>query len=533
MRSTTLVFLLSLLSVTPALAREPISSPRAPTAARASSVDPRTSRSGASAYGRSGSALERGKPIPGASARPLAPTSTAAVAKIGAARQLRAPRVSKEQHPFGESVLKTDHVAVELHHITPLLTVRTHDIHGAAAMPMTLEEANRDDGALRTAIGPGWDRIKAAGNALDDHIDHVANRIGLPPEGIHPDFADVAKPLLRKAGSKSASVSHAELAESDAKLAHLIRTSPAVALPVVEDFLHNLGVDRSLAAESVRALDERMPPMSEKTAGLVSQLRGAKSAGELQKLDGALAHAIGGAPAHDLMRITRALEDSGHIVRESGFYAWHGGANATSGSQTLAALSKRHYREETLGAELHTDPKFQQLNHENEKLIESIGPHNATGISGGHDLKTLARYGQRLSQKFPDQRHLDAMVKRTAPARLDARDATEVFIDHLARRREGRLDADLERNYASDVVLTSNHGTFFGHDGIRESAAVLGKLVPTRSWVMDRLYFDKSVVFETWSAQVNGKLVTGFDAFTMKNGKIASQTVYYGPGSLK
>jgi hypothetical protein len=411
--------------------------------------------------------------------------------------------------------------------------VRTEDIEGAAAVPTTLPEAERIDHALSRAVGPLWSRLKDVGQAVDDHVDRTADRLGLPPEGIHPAYADAAKPLLRAALSPGAVVSPQELAKADANLTSLIRGAPPTAIPVIEDFLHNTGVTAGLAPGSHRALEARLPPIRPETARDLVELRTAsQKPGELTKLDARAAALIKEAPTSELLTLTRTLEDSGVIVRESGFYTWRPAAGARAMPLAVEALANRDYREETLAAALHGDPQFEEFRAESDKLIAAV--QSSHPDQPGKDWASMARYGQRLAEKFSDQRTpVSTQAKTSAPGHLDDRGTTEVFQDHLLRRRENRLDADLERNYAEDVVLTSNHGTFFGRDGIRQSAAVLAKLVPTRAWVMDRLFYDKNVVYETWSAQVDGKLVTGFDAFVIKDGKIAAQTVYYGPGSLK
>ena len=42
----------------------------------------------------------------------------------------------------------------------------------------------------------------------------------------------------------------------------------------------------------------------------------------------------------------------------------------------------------------------------------------------------------------------------------------------------GDAESDIERNYASDVVLLTARGAYFGHDGVRELQAIQGKHVP-------------------------------------------------------
>jgi len=55
--------------------------------------------------------------------------------------------------------------------------------------------------------------------------------------------------------------------------------------------------------------------------------------------------------------------------------------------------------------------------------------------------------------------------------KLEDRTTEEVFLDHLEHRKAGRLDLDIERNYAPDVMIVSNFGTFFGHTGVSDNPA--------------------------------------------------------------
>lgn len=61
---------------------------------------------------------------------------------------------------------------------------------------------------------------------------------------------------------------------------------------------------------------------------------------------------------------------------------------------------------------------------------------------------------------------------------LSARSTADVFDDHLRPRIARRLEDDLRRNYAPDVVLLTCNSIFRGHDGLRESARRLGEQLP-------------------------------------------------------
>ena len=70
---------------------------------------------------------------------------------------------------------------------------------------------------------------------------------------------------------------------------------------------------------------------------------------------------------------------------------------------------------------------------------------------------------------------------------LTKRATEEVFLDHLELRKQGRIEDDIKRNYAEDVMIVSNVGTFYGHDGVRHSASLLHLLLPTFNYKFDTL----------------------------------------------
>ena len=118
---------------------------------------------------------------------------------------------------------------------------------------------------------------------------------------------------------------------------------------------------------------------------------------------------------------------------------------------------------------------------------------------------------------------------KTKPCRkLEDRTTEEVFLDHLEHRKAGRLDLDIERNYAPDVVIVSNIGTFFGHSGVRQSGTLLRTLLPTYNYKFNSLLIHNDIAFEEWEAKSHDVVVRdGIDAFVIKNGKIRVQTIYY------
>jgi hypothetical protein len=111
---------------------------------------------------------------------------------------------------------------------------------------------------------------------------------------------------------------------------------------------------------------------------------------------------------------------------------------------------------------------------------------------------------------------------------LGERTTEEVFLDHLELRKLGRLDDDITRNYDESVIIISNVGTFFGHDGVRHSAQLLRMLLPTLDYKFDTLLIRGQIAFEEWEARASAVEVhNGIDAFVIKNGRIKIQTIWY------
>lgn len=111
---------------------------------------------------------------------------------------------------------------------------------------------------------------------------------------------------------------------------------------------------------------------------------------------------------------------------------------------------------------------------------------------------------------------------------LSQRTTEEVFLDHLELRKLGRLEQDIKRNYDEHVLIVSNVGTFYGHDGVRHSAHLLGLLLPTIKYKFDTLLIRGQVAFEEWEAEASRVEVHhGIDAFVISDGKIKIQTIWY------
>ena len=117
---------------------------------------------------------------------------------------------------------------------------------------------------------------------------------------------------------------------------------------------------------------------------------------------------------------------------------------------------------------------------------------------------------------------------------LSKRTTEEVFLDHLELRKLGRLEQDIKRNYDEHVLIVSNVGTFYGHDGVRHSARLLRLLLPTINYKFDTLLVRGQIAFEEWEAEAaQVEVHHGIDAFVISNGKIKVQTIWYESRSRK
>jgi hypothetical protein len=110
-----------------------------------------------------------------------------------------------------------------------------------------------------------------------------------------------------------------------------------------------------------------------------------------------------------------------------------------------------------------------------------------------------------------------------------ARAPEEVLRDHLRRRQRGDLEGDLAANYAADVIVLSKDGAYRGHDGIRQTAAILRDLLPNAEFGYDLMRVEDGVALLGWSATVDGRTRVrgGADSFLIRDGRIAAQTIHY------
>jgi hypothetical protein len=108
------------------------------------------------------------------------------------------------------------------------------------------------------------------------------------------------------------------------------------------------------------------------------------------------------------------------------------------------------------------------------------------------------------------------------------RPADEVFQDHLRLRSLGELEADLERNYADDIVVLCEFGALQGRAAIRKSAPRLGLQLPDAEFQFPTRLVRGEHAFLVWKARSQlFEVEDGADSFVIRDGGIVAQTIFY------
>jgi hypothetical protein len=108
------------------------------------------------------------------------------------------------------------------------------------------------------------------------------------------------------------------------------------------------------------------------------------------------------------------------------------------------------------------------------------------------------------------------------------RSIKEVFKSHLELRLKGDVEEDIKQNYSEEVALISNHGKFYGHHGVRESAELLKRQLPDSTLTYEITDTERDMAYLIWSGKsLEAEVKHGVDSFLIKDGKILVQTIYY------
>jgi len=93
---------------------------------------------------------------------------------------------------------------------------------------------------------------------------------------------------------------------------------------------------------------------------------------------------------------------------------------------------------------------------------------------------------------------------------------------------QGRVEEDIQQNYAEDVIILTGVGTFRGHDGIRQTAANLHHYQPNATYFYRTKRVEDDIAFLEWTSESTvGNVRDGADSFVIRDGKIVAQTIHY------
>jgi SnoaL-like domain len=108
------------------------------------------------------------------------------------------------------------------------------------------------------------------------------------------------------------------------------------------------------------------------------------------------------------------------------------------------------------------------------------------------------------------------------------RPADEGFEDHPRLRSLGDLEADLERNYADDIVVLCQLGSLKGRAAIRKSARRLGLQLPDAEFQFPTRLVRGEHAFLVWKARSQRfEVEDGGDSFVIRGGRIVVPTIFY------
>lgn len=109
------------------------------------------------------------------------------------------------------------------------------------------------------------------------------------------------------------------------------------------------------------------------------------------------------------------------------------------------------------------------------------------------------------------------------------RTTTEVVHDHLTKRLDGDVDADIAENYDEQVIILSGSGEFREHEGVRMAADELARLVGAGTFTYSQTLVSGDYAFLEWTADGDSQVRDGADSFVVENGRIVMQTIHYSP----
>lgn len=110
-----------------------------------------------------------------------------------------------------------------------------------------------------------------------------------------------------------------------------------------------------------------------------------------------------------------------------------------------------------------------------------------------------------------------------------ARTTREVLDNHLELALAWEFEADLEHNFADDIVLLTGYGVFRGIEGVRDKVRLLETQLPSGRFTYRTVMAEGELGFLEWSAEAdNGARVEdGADSYLIRDGRIRAMTIHY------
>lgn len=111
---------------------------------------------------------------------------------------------------------------------------------------------------------------------------------------------------------------------------------------------------------------------------------------------------------------------------------------------------------------------------------------------------------------------------------MQLRSTETVFRDHLQRAQNGDVEGDIEQNFAPDCVIMTTYGTFRGHAGASEAAALLDRQLGPAHYNYRKQVWEGELAFLEWTAETERASVPdGADSYLIRDGRIIAMTIHY------
>jgi hypothetical protein len=197
-------------------------------------------------------------------------------------------------------------------------------------------------------------------------------------------------------------------------------------------------------------------------------------------------------------------------------------------------VSQLHNGRDHPGAEARLLAEVQELNRRLRELAESLQRERAGRLRAEEGLRkaqeSLENRCQTDGAGLEQLNDTVLLLAADGPLSERQRSPEEVFEDHLQLRQGGhdRVEEDVRRNFADNVIVVTNFGVFEGREGIRECAGILRGQLPSGRYEYKTKLVRGRVAHLAWSGNCGDvQIDDGWDAFVIENGQITVQTIHY------